>query len=43
MKSLGPLIGLAAVYVFFMMWAGEPPGAGKLSLSQPTRRFPSST
>ena len=23
-KSLGPLIGLAAVYVFFMMWAGEP-------------------
>ena len=24
MKSLGPLIGLAAVYVFFMMWAGEP-------------------
>ena len=24
MKSLGPLIGLAAVYVFFAMWAGEP-------------------
>ena len=24
MKSLGPLIGLAAVYVFFTMWAGEP-------------------
>ncbi len=24
LKSLGPLIGLAAVYVFFMMWAGEP-------------------
>jgi ribose/xylose/arabinose/galactoside ABC-type transport system permease subunit len=24
MKSLGPLIGLAAVYIFFCFWAGEP-------------------
>jgi ribose/xylose/arabinose/galactoside ABC-type transport system permease subunit len=23
-KSLGPLIGLAAVYLFFCLWAGEP-------------------
>lgn len=24
MKSLGPLIGLAATYLFFCLWAGEP-------------------
>lgn len=24
MKSLGPLIGLGAVYLFFCLWAGEP-------------------
>ena len=23
-KNLGPLIGLAAVYVLFCLWAGEP-------------------
>ena len=24
MKSLGPLIGLVTVYLFFCFWAGEP-------------------